>query len=377
MSSANHRNPERIPRLSDFDRTRENNLDFLRFAASTAVIYAHAYNLRMLDDPIEGVTGRGTGSYAVAAFFCLSGFLIAKSLLGRGSLIEFATARALRIYPGIIAANIVTVAAVGLFLTSLPLADFLREAGTWKYLFMNSSLVRMHYELPGTFLENPYPKAVNGSLWSLKYEMFMYAVTFMAGLLGLAIGRSGRRTTATLASLVLVFGGVFAAVQGWIPGVHGIATSGGGLSMSCFAAGSLCFAARRWIPLHGLGALGSIAAMIATSGTAAEAPVLAFGLTYTCLWLAFTPHLAAHGFAHRGDFSYGMYIYAFPVQQTLYSMWPSMQPLANFALASAITLPLAALSWNLVERRALGAREAVSGAVSRCLGRGAQRATVT
>lgn len=376
MAAPNDRRSARIPRLSDFDRTRDNNLDVMRFTAATAVIYAHAYNLRNLADPLEGVTGRTTGSVAVAVFFCLSGFLIAKSLLGRGSLVEFATARILRIYPGIIVANVVTVAAAALFLTSLPLPEFLREAGPWKYLAMNSSLVRMHYELPGTFLENPYPKAVNGSLWSLKFEMFMYAVTFAAGLLGLAIGRGGRRAGATMACLVVLFGGLFAAIQGWIPGLRGSAASPGGLSMSCFAAGALCFAARSWIPLHGLGALAAITAMTATAGTAAEVPVLAFGLTYTCLWLAFTPHLDARGFARRGDFSYGMYIYAFPVQQTLYWAFPSMHPLVNFAAASLVTLTLAAFSWHLVERRALGARDAVAGAITRWLGLGPQRAAV-
>jgi peptidoglycan/LPS O-acetylase OafA/YrhL len=310
----------------------------------------------------------------VAIFFCLSGFLIAKSLLGRGSLIEFATARALRIYPGIIVANLLTVGFAALFLTTLPVAGFLGSAETWKYLLLNSSLVRMHFNLPGVFLENHYPRAVNGSLWSLKFEMFMYAVTFAAGLLGLAIARGRPRSGPTLACLVVLFATLFAAIQGWIPGIRGSSGTNGGLAMSCFAAGALCFAARRLVPLHGLGAILAIAAITATGGGPLAVPVLAFGLTYTCLWLAFTPHLDAHGFARRGDFSYGMYIYAFPVQQTLYGAFPVMSPATNFATATVLTLGLAALSWHLVERRAMAAREPLAAFLARRFTRRDQRA---
>lgn len=367
----------RLPRLEDFDETRDNNLDFMRFVAATAVIYAHAFDLRRLADPISGVTGLSTGLVAVMVFFCLSGFLIAKSLLGRGSLIQFAVARILRIYPGVIAANVITVVFVALFLTTLTIPEFIHRAETWQYLVMNSLLIDIKYELPGTFLDNPYPRAINGSFWSLKFELFMYAVTFAAGLLGLAISRNGRRRERTVACVAVVFGGLFIGIQGWLPGIRGFATSPGGLAMSCFAAGAMFFVARSWIPIHGVAAIAALVAITAADDTIIKVPILALGLTYTCLWLAFTPHLRAHGFARFGDFSYGMYIYAFLVQQTLYAASPSMHPLVNFGGAFLVALLLAALSWHCVEQRALGTRDALVRDITQRLGMDPSRSSST
>lgn len=229
------------------------------------VIFAYAGGLRNLVDPVTTVvkdlTGRTLGSVAVGVSFCLSGFLIARSIVRRASLVEFAT--------------------------------------------------------------NP------------------------GGMLG------------------------------WIPRIPVLVAGPGGFLTSCLAAGVPFFTARRWIPIHGLGALLALAAPAAAADTPFEVPVLSVSLTYTVLRLAFTPRIDAHGFARRGDFPYGMHLHAFPVQQTLHSIAPSMHPLANLVIAAGISPTLAALSRHLVERPSLGARDAVAAAISRRPGPGTQRAAVT
>ena len=175
-------------RLSDVDAGRKNNMDLIRFVAASAVIYAHAFNLQNVNDPMEGVTGHSTGSIAVGIFFCLSGFLIAKSLCNRPSLLEFLLARCLRILPALIVVNIAVVLVAGAFLTELSPAAYFSNGRTWTFILWNSSLLKIQYDLPGVFL-NSYGGAVNGSLWTLPVEARMYGLVFAAGLVSLALAK--------------------------------------------------------------------------------------------------------------------------------------------------------------------------------------------
>ena len=169
--------------------SRDNNMDLIRFLAASAVIYAHAFNLQNLRDPLESVTGRSTGSLAVAIFFSLSGFLIAKSITTRESLMEFLIARALRILPALLVVNFLVVIVAGLVWTNLGTGDFFANPESWSYFFWNSSLLKCQFQLPGVFEQNPYGPAVNGSLWTLPVEARMYGLVFLAGLTSVLFGK--------------------------------------------------------------------------------------------------------------------------------------------------------------------------------------------
>ena len=55
-----------------------------------------------------------------------------------------------------------------------------------------------------------------------------------------------------------------------------------------------------------------------------------------------------------GDFSYGVYVYAFPCQQMLAALLgKDLQPWSFFGLSLLLVLPLGVASWYLVERPAL------------------------
>ena len=99
-------------------------MDLMRFLAASAVIYGHAFHLQNLRDPLEELVGRSTGSLAVAVFFALSGFLIAKSLTSRPSLLESLVARALRILPALIVVNVLVVLIAGFTWSSISAAEF-------------------------------------------------------------------------------------------------------------------------------------------------------------------------------------------------------------------------------------------------------------
>lgn len=165
--------------LSNFVYSRDNNLNLLRITAASAVLVAHCFPLALgsgVRDPLEW-TGLSLGSLAVDVFFIASGFLVSASLLRTRSVIDFLWARALRIFPGLVVMLVLTVSVLGPLFSSLPLLRYLNSGQTYRYLVYNATLLGdIRYELPGVFLQTPFERVVNGSLWTLPFELNMYLI---------------------------------------------------------------------------------------------------------------------------------------------------------------------------------------------------------
>src|SRR5271165_6680248 len=152
---------------------RQNGFDLLRIIAATMVIYGHAFPLSGSVAP--GILGNGAQSIGVKIFFIISGFLVTRSWLADPNLLRFAQRRAARIAPGLIVAVLFGTFVVGPLFTKISLAEYITSGTTWRYL-ANCVLYPV-YSLPGVFQGNPFPNAVNGSLWSLPVEVLMYVLT--------------------------------------------------------------------------------------------------------------------------------------------------------------------------------------------------------
>lgn len=340
----------------------------IRIGAAVAVLFGHAFVLTRGTDPLSpwlapfAGWGEQVHDLAVNVFFALSGYLVTLSWLRRGNLVSFAVARGLRIWPGAAAACVVTVLA-GAALTTLPLAEYAAAEGTWTFLLRNALLRKIAFELPGVFEANPYPRVVNGSLWSLPYELRCYAYV---GLLGVA-GILARRLAFTLLLGVMLvdillpgagllpFGETF-----WRLWLH-------------FAGGAALAVNRDRIPLRG-DVLLVLVALAATASLVAPGPVhavmAAAVVVYAVHWAGQARLPGWLDPARRGDLSYGTYLYAFPVQQGLVSLDP--EGWGGWTLTAAslpLVLGLAALSWRWVERPALGARDGAAAAVTAALRR--------
>ena len=318
-----------------------NNFDSLRFLGAFAVLVSHAfpiaYGARSIQ-PLQGVSRGQTdlGTVAVLVFFVISGYLITQSFDRRPSPWRFLRARLLRIFPALFVVLALTVA-LGACVTTLSLAQYLLNPDTIKYVPRGLSLLKLRFQLPGVFADNPVRAVVNGSLWTLYYEFLMYIVVLGLGMAGVL-----RRTP------------VLAAWAGAL-GLSGIFPDSHDLSFGApFLAGAALYLWRDAIPLRGWPALASLA-ILAVSLRIGGFPqaFAAFG-AYLTLFLATSGAVPLPDFARHGDLSYGIYVFAWPVQQTVaLIVAPTLSWYLNVALSIPIVLGLAWLSWRWVEKPAL------------------------
>ncbi|MBK7117547.1 MAG: acyltransferase [Comamonadaceae bacterium] len=181
---------------------RTNNFDLLRLLAAWFVLFSHCYPLsgQPVADPFVRHTGIDTlGGIGVSIFFVLSGYLVTNSLERSSSVYSFARKRAFRIFPALAVLTVYCSYWLGPVLTTLPLETYLKHPQTVAYLW-NVSAWKIQYALPGVFATNPVPVAVNGSLWSLPYEISCYLALTTLWLL-----RIPRRAAVTGAVMILSY----------------------------------------------------------------------------------------------------------------------------------------------------------------------------
>ncbi len=151
-----------------------NNFDFLRLLFSLFVIVSHSYDLRNMNesDWLYTHTSISFSYLGVRGFFVISGYLIFQSLMRSNGLIDFYWKRILRVFPALFVVLVVTLLILPLLYTNP--VPYLSNKDVWLYLPRNLSLFNLQYEISGVFEQNPFPKVINGSLWTLRYEIFFY-----------------------------------------------------------------------------------------------------------------------------------------------------------------------------------------------------------
>lgn len=351
--------------LADLMHGRDNNFNLLRIVAASAVLVTHSFALSAGSgsaEPLRASLGFTLGQMAVDAFFLTSGFLVTASLLGRSSVLEYAWARVLRIFPALLVMLVLTVLVLGPLLTNQPLAAYFTSSTVYKYFLKCGSLVfGVAYTLPGVFETNPYKGAVNGSLWSLPYEIRMYILLALAWLATRTLWRNEpkRAFGLVLAGAAL---GSLALVLVWRPG------EGAFLKLFyMFAAGGAMHAFRHRLVMSRAVFVAGVTALLLGAGLGPVPFYYAYVLTvpYVLIYLVYVPRGVVRRFNALGDYSYGVYIYAFPIQQTLLALVPGLEAGQLIALSGPLTLAFACASWHLIEQRALQAK---SGVVQRTRG---------
>jgi peptidoglycan/LPS O-acetylase OafA/YrhL len=338
----------------ELNRAR-NNFDLLRLMAASLVVVAHAsvvlHNRILTPDPVRMLTGVEMGKAGVLIFFIISGYLVSGSWEERKSAAMFLRARILRIFPAVIVIVLVSVFVLGWSVTSLDTAAYFGSGSTFLYL-QDMSLYRMYYYLPGVFENNPAGPSVNASLWTLPYEFTCYLVLLVAGMAGAYRNKLIIPCLFSVSAAAYhIYGDV---INSWVIPVLGIDFKTYGILLLYFLSGMSFFVLRNNIPLSKAGLLLSFLGAVLMKLEWLPSLAGLFIWPYLVLYLASTPLLQPLKAARYGDFSYGLYLYAFPVQQLIVHLFPEPGPYWLFVLYSfAGTMPFAVLSWHLVEKPAL------------------------
>jgi peptidoglycan/LPS O-acetylase OafA/YrhL len=343
---------------------RRNNIDSLRLLAALAVLFAHCFILAEpgIRDPITAnlkeilPLQRGISGQAVALFFIVSGYLVTASFARRSNLGSYSAARLLRILPALWVALIVTVLAATVITTLSP-DEFLTTSTTWSYLAHNAALFELRDHLAEVFTSNP-SRDVNISLWTLPLEFLMYVVVAVVGFIGLL-----RNRRLFNLAVVAAFAG-YVLADGKLPLVD---DRHGSELLMYFIAGAAFYVNRDLVTLRAVPAVALLAAAMGLSLVDAPwlHPAIIFAFAYFVLWLGFTRRIRLPNLAARGDLSYATYLYAaFVTQAWIWALGPFDPWLLTLATVS-VTLPLAWLSWHLVESPALSAKPRVAARLSR------------
>lgn len=350
--------------------------DFLRLFLAVSVVAWHSFDIVagvQLDDVWV------VGYSILAAFFALSGFLISGSAL-RLSLGNFLINRGLRIVPALAVEIVLSALVLGPIFTSLTLTDYFSSAGTWRYFTNIVGLI--NYTLPGVFQDHP-EQTVNTSLWTVPHEIMCYVLMSIlifgkflkqpAVIILIAVGFLGFGLLLSFAGLTDQAGGLDRVLN------HVFVGQAARLYMF-FLAGILFYLYRGKVPyswpvFFGCALFVLICGSLlfdSRTGVPFATLFLILPLTYMTIFIGVT-NIWMPAFLRRGDYSYGIYLYGWPLQQVVVSLLPSVH---SILIQLLVSIPLifgfSMISWHLVERPILQLRRKFSFIARQRLSEGSQ-----
>lgn len=291
-------------------------------------------------------------------FFILSGYLISASWEQYPRFNVFIAKRSLRIFPGLIVATVSTVVIVGFFFSSLSLWSYFTDPATLQYL-NNIFLINAQYFLPGgAFSTNPFPNAINGSIWTLAYEFLMYITVGVFGAIGLYKRISIKAIWLGLFILQIIIN--ITGTQHFNFIIFYFQFNQLVVLALMFFTGVLVQKKAfklHFTPYYGLLSLVAFATIVSLLPRTAELMASTL-LAYSLFALGNSARLS--WFGRYGDFSYGIYIYSFPIQQMTVSLTEIHSAYRLFIVALPLSVVAGALSWWLIESRMLGYKKRIN-----------------
>lgn len=335
---------------------RPTGFDYLRIVLSIAIVcehsiivsYGEAAGATVWQLPLRPLVGM-----FLPMFFALSGFLVAGSLFRTTSLMHFLGLRVIRIYPALCVEVLISALLIGPLLTSLSLKDYFSSPVFYSYLLNMTGDI--HYLLPGLFQDSPYPNTVNMQLWTVPFELGCYVALSVLAVIG--IKKFHWMAPAGTVLLLLAYFVVrvivkkkwaLIAIPGGLPGP---------LLIACFLAGVSLYLYRDKLPWsHSLCAISGVVTALLVGfipfGDFVAAPVAAYFTV--SLGVANPKKLPV---LQGADYSYGVYLYGFVIQQALAAAFPwAREWWINILFCVPAAIAMAAVSWHLIEKPALNLR---------------------
>lgn len=347
---------------------RSNSLDFLRWLMAFLVIFSHS-------GPVAGFYGgedlgiqisdeQSLGGVAVAGFFFFSGFLITKSRMGRSTIWRYFWRRCLRIFPAFWAALILTVAILAPIAWRLEKGTF---DGYWSatvespltYFVDNMFLTLGERNIAGLGETVPYflnhgVRDWNGSAWTLSYEFLCYIVI---GLLGLFGALASKRFATAFAVAVISLNALQWLGAGNVGGLNKFLADPFLLMFFApFAFGMLFALHGDKIVIDDRVAIGMLGLGLFTYAFGGWNVIGQYGFLYFLMWLGV--RLPLTRWVRFGDFSYGIYIYAWPLMNLASYFGLQRYGWIVYHLVIVIAVHVVAIaSWHLLEKPAMSLKD--------------------
>lgn len=329
----------------DAHRGSTHGFDYLRIVLAVAVIGWHSVFTSYGYKFEAGVYASWVRSIVIPIlpmFFVLGGFLVAGSLFRTRSFPEFFLLRVLRFFPALLAVVLLSALVLGPLLTTEALSAYFSSAEFFAY-FLNA-FAYFRAELPGVFVDNPAPRLVNVSLWTIPWEFGCSIALFVV-----MFCREGLRARAlvvfTTVALIAVPALMVSLGRG--PSLH--MRPPGHLLALCFLTGTCFYVYRHRIPSSLPLFIGCAALSLLLFSGSRSAYLAIIPIAYVTIYLGVL-HPPKFGFMKTVDLSYGIYLYGCVVQQTLVSLFPDARVWwINWAISTVLASLCAFMSWHLIE----------------------------
>lgn len=322
--------------------------DYLRIILSVTVLCWHSY-LITHGSQLTHAFAADTLNYAtrliLPLFFALSGFLVAGSLF-RNSIPQFLWLRAVRLVPALAVEVVLSALILGPIVTVFTLGQYFKDPLFLKYFW--NIVGHIHFYLPGVFLDHPYPRVVNTSLWTVPFELECYIALTLVSVVTLV---KRPRLFAVLFISAVAVKTILNFKYG--AGLNSPSNIGGRQLVAFFLAGVILYINRDIVPYSaGLAALAAVVGYLFVRNDSLVY-LSALPLAYATTWLGLlNPKKLPVIFT--GDYSYGVYLYAAPIQQTVYHFTDiGKSYVGNVLLALTFVCFFAAFSWHAIEKPAL------------------------
>ena len=332
-------------KLSDLATSRVNNLNFIRLVAALMVIVSHCYSVVLGGDAgsyLQKFTGDrlSSGGVSVGVFFLFGGFLIARSCEHYPEARKFFSARILRLFPELLFVVILTAFVLGPMLSTLSPAEYFTNPQTYKYL-LNGALIMVH-QLPGVFTNNPSGDVVNAALWTLPAEFVCYILCFISYKLTKFDKKKFLLLSVPVYVLAAVYYVKFSPLQ--LSAVRAVLL---------FYLGVLIWVFRDQVTISPVLGLASIILwfVMVFHGIDNLAMLTVFPVACFCLAYGMGNHFSTFGTKY--ELSYGIYLWAYPIQQALVQFFPAWHPYVN-ALVAALLATCGAFVNHYVVTEPLG-----------------------
>jgi len=331
--------------------SRKNNFNLIRFFAASLILFSLSYTLKLGDnqaDPLYQAVGISWADVGIDIFLIISGFLLTHTYYKQKDPYGFIGNRVLKIMPQLILATVFTVFLVGMAFTELTPLSYLGDTQTLLFLSKNLTLIAgAASHLPATFSQHAIT-ATNGNLWMLSFLVMLYGLLFSLLKLSDILSQYDQRFSAKNIILLLAIDALALDILNhqavvFSPMItHFIALFTIGASFRLWQDSLTVSSAWIGITLPAL--------MLTTLFPSYFYNVYCLTLPFIIFYIAYIPKGSIRSFNRLGKYAYGLFLYAYPVQQALLAIMPNIPAKLLFVASAMVTFIIAVFTQHLAEQ---------------------------